>query len=197
MEFGQSQQSFSQTQQSQTPSAPTISLQQISALLPFQRASFYQQYLVQQPPIHIPPNGTLSNLSHTLKASLDLLSLSSDIRSEASHIFYINNTFLLSITSILDLLSWTHISSHITRLAILFHPPPDTGGGSQDLLPLLSPHLNFPRLPLQKPWSRDLVTTLSIFYSLPTNTRENRFEVATQENWISRRGSGGGCDEIS
>ena len=150
MEFSQSRQAFNKGKQVQTQALGTSDRQQLVAHL--------QRSLVQNSTIYILPDGTFSKLQPTLLSSIHLTtSLDQDdiLVLEAAQTFYSQNEFAMSISTIPDFVSWTTSnifkpSDVITRLAILYGPPTNPGGGNTQLKPLLSlPSLRTLRLIFQ------------------------------------------------
>jgi hypothetical protein len=189
MNFTHSQQAF--TQQQQIPSSGPINGQHLTSLPPHERATIYQQYLVQQTPISILPNGSFSKLQSPLASSLHLTnphSQNDTLALEASQTFYSLNTFAISITTLPSFLSWTlntnppfplnfKPSSFITCLAILYGPPTSPGGGNEELRGLLQlPNLRNLRLIFQdyefkglgpQYWLRPSLSVIDSLASLP------------------------------
>jgi len=142
--FSETQQFYPQAQQLNS-SPPLISQQQLVVLLPSQRLALYQCSLTQQAPIYISPDGSFSNLSLTVRDSLHLLTTSNPISKGSAQFLHNSNEIFTSISTI-PVIFKTQIR-HLTRLAILFGPPENPGGGSAELFPLLSlPSLTHPRL---------------------------------------------------
>lgn len=77
------------------------------------------------------------------------------IAAEAAQVFYSRNEFLISIGTVRDFVAWrvgnnVRPSDLVTRLAVLYGPPHDPGGGNGELVPLLSmPRLQSVRLVFQ------------------------------------------------
>jgi hypothetical protein len=156
MAFSQSQQAFGPQAQS-IPTAP-IGRQQLEALPPADRAALYQRYLVQGNTVFILQDGTLSRLQAPLLSSVHLttpLHQGGTLALAAAHVFYVRNEFALSISTIPNFVPWIVGNTYkpsdlITRLAILYGPPTNTGGGNTELRPLLSmPNLRSLRLIFQ------------------------------------------------
>lgn len=153
MAFNQSQQFFSQSQQSYSqaqqvpwipPQAP--SRQQLATLSPADREAIYGNILLQSKAIHFLPNETLSNLHGYVVNSIPLIQPLHDgdtMAIEAARVFYSQNEFVISITTITNFINWTvgntfKPSDMITRLAVRYGDPHSPGGGNSELKPLLS-----------------------------------------------------------
>lgn len=146
MAFSQSQQAFGPTKQVQSQPPATFSRQQLATLHPADRAALYQRCLVQRNTIYILPDGTFSKLQDPLINSIHLttpLHPGDVLGLEAAQAFYSLNEFAIAISTIPNFVSWIVNNSFkpsdtITRLAILYGPPTNPGGGNTELRPLLS-----------------------------------------------------------
>ena len=124
----------------------TAQRQQLESLTGAQRAAFYEQTLVQRNPIFISPQGVLHKLEGQLSSMWQLTIPTHEhdgLAAEAAQVFYSRNEFMVSIGTVPGFVAWWvgnffRPSDLVTRLAVLFGPPLDPGGGNGELLPLLS-----------------------------------------------------------
>lgn len=146
MDFRQSKQVFSQTQQSQTSTADLLERQHLATLLPARRASLFQQFLVQQTPIHILADGSFCKLEEPLISSIQLISPLQEADSlavEAAQTFYSYNEFAISVSTIPKFVAWSvgnaYLPSNIiTRLVAFYGSPFDSKEGDNEIMLLLS-----------------------------------------------------------
>jgi len=162
LQYSQLAQSGQQAQYGQQAKFPQGSaagtLEQLAALSPPQRVAFYEQTLVQRKTIHILSDGTFSKLEDQLMSAWQLTvptHESDTIAAEAAQIFYSRNEFAVAIGTVPNFVAW-QIGSYfrpsdlVTRIAVLYGPPDEPGGGNAELLPLLSiPRLRSARLVFQ------------------------------------------------
>ena len=187
MSFSQSQQAFG-PQQQQTRSPVTQDFQHLTAFSPPGSTPLYKNALVQPTTIYILPNGTFSYLQPPLVSSIHLTvprSAADTTALRAAQTFYAQNSFAIAITTISFFTTWTindifKPSEFITRLAILYGPPTNPGGGNAELAAVLSmPNLRNLRLIFQDyefkglgPY-RWLRPSISVIMSLKTNPNLN------------------------
>jgi hypothetical protein len=146
MDFRQSKQALGPTQQSQTSTAGLLERQHLAALLPAKRASLFQQFLVQQTPIHILANGSFCKLEEPLVSSIQLISPLQEADSlsiEAAQTFYSCNEFVISVSTIPKFVAWNVGNSYrpsniIARLVAFYGSPFDSNEGDSEIMPLLS-----------------------------------------------------------
>jgi hypothetical protein len=146
MEFRQSKQAFNETLPSQTSTAGLLERQHLATLLPANRASLFQQFLVQQTPIHILADGSFCKLKEPLISSIQLLSLlheADTLAIEAAQTFYSCNEFVISVSTIPRLVAWSvgnayRPSNIITRLVAFYGSPFDRKEGDNEIMLLLS-----------------------------------------------------------